>query len=594
MARHRLITLLGLTSIVATMVTITRYSSSLNQSPGARLMISQQRLLEYQHKLRLIASEHNSNQTYNNLLDNLMTSYRQPVQSVVNSVSNSDTNNDIPVLKDNSISVIPSSSPSPPPPPPSSSVIPVRISARISSTSSSPQVPVNQLIPESAAAGANDNVPSLTANSDQWDTKPLILPTKAPTLGLPVTEKPTARLTKVEPNIQTNNGKNINSKDINNDIDVDPPVPVGVAKVTGAKGSADMTSNEKQQLMDSLENNENEKKLSKIKFKPKLVFDGHDLNTTDHMLIDKPLGCDDDMGASLDLLVLVNSAVDHWEARAAIRDTWGKFAVERGAYVLYLLGSSADHRVQRRVLEEDSRYGDILQGQYLDNYFNLTLKTISMMKWLSDRCSKVKYALKVDDDMFVNMQHITDFSETRNFNKCIIGKLAKKWKPHRNTNNKWYVPTGAFNGTTFPTFATGPAYMISGDAARPLYETSIKEKPMYLEDVYMTGIVAERAGIRRLNHAMFRNTHVTNVDECSFRRLMTSHKHSPQDIRRLWDVVYREPQKVCSTPAPKTVKPAVASNPGVNNSNINNNKVPVPVIKSINSTKPIAQSAPVG
>ncbi|CAG2120226.1 unnamed protein product, partial [Medioppia subpectinata] len=189
---------------------------------------------------------------------------------------------------------------------------------------------------------------------------------------------------------------------------------------------------------------------------------------------------------------------------------------------------------------------------------------ISMMKWLTDRCSKVKYVLKVDDDMFVNMQHITDFSETRNFNKCIIGKLAKKWKPHRNTNNKWYVPSRAFNGTTFPTFATGPAYMISGDAAQPLYETSIKERPMYLEDVYMTGIVAEKAGIRRLNHAMFRNTHIKNIDECVFRRVMTSHKHTPQDIRRLWALVYQQPQKICSTPAPpKTVKPsAVANNAG--------------------------------
>ena len=63
-----------------------------------------------------------------------------------------------------------------------------------------------------------------------------------------------------------------------------------------------------------------------------------------------------------------------------------------------------------------------MQGHFIDNYFNLTLKTISMMKWISDYCYKVKYVLKVDDDMFVNMQNLTDFSETRYFNKCIIGR----------------------------------------------------------------------------------------------------------------------------------------------------------------------------
>lgn len=139
-----------------------------------------------------------------------------------------------------------------------------------------------------------------------------------------------------------------------------------------------------------------------------------------------------------------------------------------------------------------------------------------------------------------------------------LGKLAKKWKPHRNTNNKWYVPIEAFNGTLFPSFATGPAYMVSGDAVRPLYEWSIKLKPIYLEDVYMTGIVAERAHVRRLNHGMMTNVHIKDINACNFPKFMTSHKHNPKEIVKLWQLVYSQPRKPCPTPKPN--KPQNKSN----------------------------------
>ncbi|XP_054152681.1 acetylgalactosaminyl-O-glycosyl-glycoprotein beta-1,3-N-acetylglucosaminyltransferase-like [Oppia nitens] len=589
--KQKLVTLFGLTSLVATMITIARFSSSLTGPiPGAgnRYVISHEKLIEYQQRLRLIASNNNSNETLNNLLENLMTiSYNKlhVISSSSSSSSNSSddkynktssinsTNSDnnyksainynIPVLKNNNynnnnkvISLSSSSSQSL-----LSSIDPLSSSSSLSGLTRDQQQQQQQqpiiINGKNIGTGSHHNIPE---PHNQQQQQPLSV---GEANNKDNNNKPTIRpgLRKSKPVVVVVDPKaDIKTNDIN--IDVDPQV---------IKKDRQQQQQQQQQQKpvnpSSADSNlqqviENEEKVPKIPVKPKLVFDSKDLSTTEHMLIDKPLGCDDDMGASLDLLVIVNSAVDHWEAREAIRDTWGKFAIERGAYLLFLVGSSLSPVVQHRVLMEDERTSDLLQGQYIDNYFNLTLKTISMMHWLSTRCSRVKYVLKVDDDMFVNMQHITDFTETRNFNKCIIGKLAKNWKPHRNTNNKWYVPPEAFNGTVFPTFATGPAYMMSGDAVKPLYETSLRERAMYLEDVYMTGIVAEKAGIRRLNHAMFRNTHVLNLDECLFKRLMTSHKHSPEEIRRLWQLVYRQPPKDCTTPAPKTVKPVVVASVG--------------------------------
>ena len=198
-----------------------------------------------------------------------------------------------------------------------------------------------------------------------------------------------------------------------------------------------------------------------------------------------------------------------------------------------------------------------------------------MMRWVSQRCSKIRYVLKVDDDMMLNMQHIADFAEINpNFHRVIIGKLAKKWKPHRDTRNKWYVPMEAFNGTFFPNFVTGPAYFFTGDAAQSLYNTAINDRaPLYLEDVYMTGIVAEKAGIKRFNHAFIRNVHL-KVDPCTYPKMMTSHKHKPNEIRLLWKQVYY--RKCVVQPKPPTV---------VSNNNTTKSKAAVPVVP--NASKPI-------
>lgn len=177
--------------------------------------------------------------------------------------------------------------------------------------------------------------------------------------------------------------------------------------------------------------------VNEVTAKPKTVFDAEDLKTTEKFIIDKPLFCDTDKGATLDLLVVVTSAVTHFDAREAIRKTWGQFAVERGALLLFLLGATTNQSLQDVVVKEEQMYGDILQGAFVDNYYNLTLKTISLMRWVNETCRDVKYVLKVDDDMFVNMQMMVDFSETRTFNKAIIGKLARKWRPHRDPKSKW-------------------------------------------------------------------------------------------------------------------------------------------------------------
>jgi len=334
--------------------------------------------------------------------------------------------------------------------------------------------------------------------------------------------------------------------------------------------------------------------------KRKITFSPQDLETTKEFVINKPNFCDEDRGATNDLLVVVNSAVTHFEERDAIRQTWGQFAVERGSLLLFLIGSpdpssSDSDLIQERVFREEQSHGDLLQGSFVENYYNLTLKTISLLRWVNSTCDQIKYILKVDDDMFVNMQMVVDFCETRTFNKAVIGKLARRWKPHRNPLSKWYVPVTAFNGSVYPNFATGPSYMLSGDAVGPLIDTALSLTPIYLEDVYVTGIVAEKAGVRRLNHALIRNVRL-RVDACSFKRFMTSHRHTPKEIISLWKLVYdAEALKKCTPPA-SPVKPLPQPQPQALNSIMKSSSVNSVMktrqMNAVSATKLVGMSNP--
>ncbi len=76
MGRHRIITLLGLTSLVATMVTITRYSSNFSE-PTGRLI--PQRMLAYHQQQQKQNSHHLNHHKNNDSLNSI--NYSNLVQS---------------------------------------------------------------------------------------------------------------------------------------------------------------------------------------------------------------------------------------------------------------------------------------------------------------------------------------------------------------------------------------------------------------------------------------------------------------------------------------------------------------------------------
>ena len=118
-------------------------------------------------------------------------------------------------------------------------------------------------------------------------------------------------------------------------------------------------------------------------------------------------------GSGPSFLVVVISAPNYFHKRDIIRRTWLRHLQMQSDLDLmdlsgfgFIVGLTEDCETQKRIEEESETYGDILQIEMLDDYYNLTLKVVGLLNWINDHCSRVDFVLKVDDDVYVNAKNV--------------------------------------------------------------------------------------------------------------------------------------------------------------------------------------------
>lgn len=240
------------------------------------------------------------------------------------------------------------------------------------------------------------------------------------------------------------------------------------------------------------------------------------------------------MGKNIKLLIAVTSAPSHDGARLAIRETWGHFALRKDVAIAFMLGSINNETINKRIDLEQEIYGDIIRGKFIDVYDNLTLKTISMLEWVDNYCRKAAFVLKTDDDMFINVPRLLSFvAKHKPEQRVIYGRLAKKWRPVRNKKSKYYISPQQYKPNVFPDFTTGPAYLFPANISKELYVAALNLTYFKLEDVFVTGIVANGLKIKRQHVPEFLNKKVP-LSACNVQRGISIHMVKSTEQYDLW------------------------------------------------------------
>ncbi|XP_062398111.1 N-acetyllactosaminide beta-1,3-N-acetylglucosaminyltransferase 2-like isoform X2 [Sardina pilchardus] len=244
------------------------------------------------------------------------------------------------------------------------------------------------------------------------------------------------------------------------------------------------------------------------------------------------------------LLLAVKSLAPHFDRRQAIRQSWGRAGTYAGRKVVtvFLLGDAAasDHfpDLSAMVRHEAALHGDILQWDFRDTFFNLTVKEVLFLEWLHASCAGARFVFKGDDDVFVNTRRILDYLGGLRRAKArdlFVGDVITGAGPHRNQKLKYYIPESLFQGK-YPPYAGGGGYIYSGDVAARLYNASRKVSLYPIDDVY-TGMCLQKIGLRPEKHKDFKTF---NIDEkyrnnaCVYNALMLVHSRTPQEVIQIW------------------------------------------------------------
>ena len=112
------------------------------------------------------------------------------------------------------------------------------------------------------------------------------------------------------------------------------------------------------------------------------------------------------------LLIIVKSTVQDFEQRNIIRRTWGNDSKSVKPFqtkTMFIIGSSTNSSIQDDILKENDMYNDLIQVDVIENYYNITYKTLMGLRWAYDNCFNAKYFLFIDNDYYLSVKNLLLF-----------------------------------------------------------------------------------------------------------------------------------------------------------------------------------------
>ncbi|KAL1005741.1 hypothetical protein UPYG_G00063390 [Umbra pygmaea] len=269
-------------------------------------------------------------------------------------------------------------------------------------------------------------------------------------------------------------------------------------------------------------------------------------------VIDEPEKCQTGNQAPF-LVLMVPVAPVNRLARDTIRRTWGNETLVQGKKVqtLFLLGLPGEpgaSELQEKLSKESRAHHDVLQSDFMDTYNNLTIKTMLILEWLASRCSKTSYVMKIDSDMFLNVQNLVSMllkPDTPKEN-YMTGLVWWHSPVIRNPNQKFFLPPDVFAEPEYPPYPLGLGYVMSNDLPKKILSVSPQIKPIYIEDAYL-GMCLKLLGIKPTDppsKTLFAVNPMFSYGHCQLRAVVAVTTTSVEQLLKYWED-YTSPGPPC-------------------------------------------------
>ena len=170
--------------------------------------------------------------------------------------------------------------------------------------------------------------------------------------------------------------------------------------------------------------------------------------------------------------------------------------------LVFLLGTFKNQSLLGELNFESTKYKDILQVSLEDGYKNLVYKVLASMQWIyENQLPNLQWIIMMDDDIHLEVSQLLKASETwKPENTFICSSVFRNFPTTRTSkhsvNNKWAVSEQEWPMDKYPDYCIGWMYAFQPSLALQLALASRSTPKMFLEDVYITGILRERLGVK--------------------------------------------------------------------------------------------------
>ncbi|XP_061177750.1 beta-1,3-galactosyltransferase brn-like [Saccostrea echinata] len=195
------------------------------------------------------------------------------------------------------------------------------------------------------------------------------------------------------------------------------------------------------------------------------------------------------------LLAVVKSATKNSYKRHCIRQTWGRESNSGNRRLVFILGYNEEDQTQ--VESESRQFNDIIQENFQDGYWSNTYKMEMAFNWITKYCSNAKYAVFVDDDMYLNMPNTLKYLHSvdeRKVENLYSGLVVEKPFPTRDYFNKHYISRQDYPLDCFPPYIPSGTVFFSKAVIRKIQKL-MPYIPHFREDDVYLGMVAQKSGV---------------------------------------------------------------------------------------------------